>query len=54
MKLLEALAELFWGLALCAGVVLFLSLFLGVMAEARHQQGRKRARYEEDGDPWSI
>jgi hypothetical protein len=43
-----------WALALCLGVILCLSLFLGVIGQARYNNARKRAQFQGEDDAWSL
>jgi hypothetical protein len=49
-----ACCEAIWRLALVLGIILCLSLFLGVMSQARYHNARKRAQEQGDGNPWHI
>jgi ABC-type bacteriocin/lantibiotic exporter with double-glycine peptidase domain len=43
-----------WALALCLGVILVISLLLGVMHQARFNQARKRAQSQGDGKAYWL
>jgi DNA-binding transcriptional regulator of glucitol operon len=49
-----ACCEALWGLALVLGIILCLSLFLGVIGQARYNNARKRAQEQGEGDAWSL
>lgn len=48
---LETTATVFWGLALCLGVVLVVSLVLGILSQARYQQKRRKWANDIGGTP---
>jgi ABC-type bacteriocin/lantibiotic exporter with double-glycine peptidase domain len=43
-----------WALALSLGVILVISLLLGVMTQARFNHARKRAQFQGEDDAWSL
>jgi hypothetical protein len=49
-----ACCEALWGLALVLGIILCLSLFLGVIGQARYNNARKRAQFQGEDDAWSL